>query len=116
MPALLTSVLPSCHAVGHRERRVTLAASRAERIGAAPSLTPASVAGAEVASGAGAIEIEAVFDRGVAHLVEAAWERLGVAAAIASTIAEKQLTEPHLAASRLRGRFSVAPQELLPSA
>jgi hypothetical protein len=48
--------------------------------------------------GAGDIEIEAVFELGVVHVVEALWERLGIAAAIASTIAEKKLTAPHLAA------------------
>ena len=44
------------------------------------------------------IEIEAVFELGVVHLVEALWERLGIAAAISARIAEKKLTAPHLAA------------------
>jgi hypothetical protein len=49
-------------------------------------------------SGAGEIEIEAVFELGVAHVVEALWERLGIAAAISARIAEKKLKAPHLAA------------------
>ena len=48
--------------------------------------------------GAGDIEIEAVFELGVGHVVEALWHRLGIAAAISARIAEKQLKAPHLAA------------------
>jgi hypothetical protein len=47
---------------------------------------------------AGEIEIEAVFELGVVHVVKTLWERLGIAAAIASRIAEKKLKAPHLAA------------------
>ena len=49
-------------------------------------------------AGAGDIEIEAVFELGVGHVVETLWHRLGIAAAISARIAEKQLKAPHLAA------------------
>jgi len=49
-------------------------------------------------SGAGDIEIEAVFELGVVHVVKILWERLGIAGAIASRIAGKKLKAPHLAA------------------
>jgi hypothetical protein len=49
-------------------------------------------------AGVGDIEIEAVFELGVAHVVKSLWNRLGIGAAIASTIAEKKLKAPHLAA------------------
>ncbi|MEZ5846489.1 MAG: IS1634 family transposase [Geminicoccaceae bacterium] len=48
--------------------------------------------------GAGGIEIEAVFELGVVHLVKALWEQLGIGAAVASRIATKKLKAPHLAA------------------
>jgi hypothetical protein len=49
-------------------------------------------------AGVGDLEIEAVFEFGVAHVVKSLWNRLGIGAAIASKIAEKKLKAPHLAA------------------
>ena len=49
-------------------------------------------------TGIGDIEIEAIFELGVVHVVKALWERLGISAAIASRIAQKKLKAPHLAA------------------
>ena len=49
-------------------------------------------------SGAGDIEIEALFELGVVHVVETLLERLGIAAAISARISEKKLKAPHLAA------------------
>lgn len=46
----------------------------------------------------GDIEIEAVFELGVVHVVKALWERLGIGAAISSHITQKKLKAPHLAA------------------
>jgi hypothetical protein len=54
--------------------------------------------GEPVVERAGEIEIEAVFELGVAHVVRVLWERLGIAAAIASRGVEKKLKAPHLAA------------------
>ena len=54
--------------------------------------------GAPVVERAGEIEIEAIFELGVVHVVEALWERLGIAATISARIAEKRLKAPHLAA------------------
>ncbi|MCB9945412.1 MAG: IS1634 family transposase [Geminicoccaceae bacterium] len=48
--------------------------------------------------GAGGIEIGAVFELGVVHLVKALWEQLGIGAAVASRIATQKLKAPHLAA------------------
>ncbi|MEZ5835806.1 MAG: hypothetical protein R3D03_08760 [Geminicoccaceae bacterium] len=44
------------------------------------------------------IEIEAVFELGVIHVVKALWEQLGIGAAITSGIATQKLKAPHLAA------------------
>jgi hypothetical protein len=46
----------------------------------------------------GALEIEAVFDFGVAHVVRRLWDALGIGAALRERIAEKKLTAPHEAA------------------
>ena len=43
-------------------------------------------------------EIVAMFELGLAHVVKSSRERLGIAAAIASKMAEKKLTASHLAA------------------
>jgi len=44
------------------------------------------------------VEIEAVFELGVVHLVKALWEQLGIGAAINSRIEQNKLKAPHLAA------------------
>jgi hypothetical protein len=46
----------------------------------------------------GEIDIEAVFELGVVHFVEALWHLLGFKAAISARIGEKNLKAPHLAA------------------
>jgi len=95
---------------GHVEARVVHSFGRADKLDRAvlerlvgsirrvlaeaegePAVERAGIAG-------GDIEIEAVFELGVAHVVEALWKRLGIAAAISARIAEKKLTAPHLAA------------------
>lgn len=93
---------------GHVEARVVHSFGRAdrldravlERLVASIRRVLAEEQGAPVVerSGAGDIEIEAVFELGVVHLVEALWNRLGIAAAISARIAEKKLKAPHLAA------------------
>ena len=93
---------------GHVEARVVHSFGRAdkldravlERLVASIRRVLGEADGAPVVarSGAGDIEIEAVFELGVVHVVEALWNRLGIAAAISARIAEKQLTAPHLAA------------------
>ena len=91
---------------GHVEARVVHSFGRAdrldravlERLVASIRRVLAEADGAPVVECAGDIEIEAVFELGVVHVVEALWHRLGIAAAIAARIAEKKLTAPHLAA------------------
>ena len=95
---------------GHVEARVVHSFGRAdkldravlERLVASIRRVLAGADGEPVVERAGMaggdIEIEAVFELGIGHVVEALWERLGIAAAIASRIAEKKLKAPHLAA------------------
>ena len=83
---------------GHVEARVVHSFGRAdrldravlERLVASIRRVLAEADGAPVVECAGDIEIEAVFELGVVHLVEALWERLGIAAAISARIAEKR--------------------------
>ena len=91
---------------GHVEARVVHRFGRAdkldravlERLVSSIRRVLAEAGGAPVVKGAGIgeIEIEAVFELGVMHVVKALWERLGIADAIASRI--KKLKAPHLAA------------------
>lgn len=93
---------------GHVEARVVHSFGRAdrldravlERLVASIRRVLAEESGEPVIerAGVGDIEIEAVFELGVAHVVKTLWNRLGIGAAIASTIAEKKLKAPHLAA------------------
>ena len=93
---------------GHVEARVVHSFGRAdrleravlERLVASIRRVLAEGSGEPVVerAGAGDIEIEAVFELGVAHVVKTLWDRLGIGAAIASKIAEKKLKAPHLAA------------------
>jgi hypothetical protein len=93
---------------GHVEARVVHSFGRAdrleravlERLVASIRRVLAEESGEPVVerAGVGDIEIEAVFELGVAHVVKTLWDRLGIGAAIASTIAEKKLKAPHLAA------------------
>ena len=93
---------------GHVEARVVHSFGRAdrldravlERLVASIRRVLGEVDGTPVVErpGAGAIEIEAVFELGVVHVVKSLWERLGIAGAIASRVAEKKLKAPHLAA------------------
>ena len=91
---------------GHVEARVVHSFGRAdkldravlERLVASIRRVLGEADGAPVVERAGDIEIEAVFELGVVHLVKALWERLGIAAAISARIAEKKLKAPHLAA------------------
>lgn len=93
---------------GHVEARVVHSFGRAdrleravlERLVASIRRVLAEESGEPVVerAGVGDIEIEAVFELGVAHVVKSLWNRLGIGAAIASKIAEKKLKAPHLAA------------------
>jgi len=95
---------------GHVEARVVHSFGRADRLDRAVLVrlvasirrVLAEAGGAPVVEraglAAGEIEIEAVFGLGVVQLVKTLWERLWIAAAIASRLAEKKLTAPHLAA------------------
>jgi len=94
---------------GHVEARVVHSFGRADRLDRAvlerlvASIQRVLAEGngepvVERAGVAGDFEIEAVFELGVAHVVEALWKRLGIAAAISARIAGKKLKAPHLAA------------------
>ena len=93
---------------GHVEARVVHSFGRADRLDRAVLerlvasirrvLVEESGAPMVERAGVGDIEIEAVFELGVAHVVKTLWSRLGIGAAIASKIAEKKLKAPHLAA------------------
>jgi hypothetical protein len=91
---------------GHVEARVVHSFGRAdrldravlERLVASIRRVLAEGNGEPVVERAGEIEIEAVFELGGAHVVKVLWERLGIAAAIASRVVEKKLKAPHLAA------------------
>lgn len=69
-----------------------------ERLAASLRRVLAATDGAPVVERSGAGEIEAVVELGVAPVVEALWQRLGIAAAIAARIAAKQPAAPQLAA------------------
>jgi hypothetical protein len=83
---------------GHVEARVVHSFGRADRLDRAVlERLVASIRrvlgetdGAPMAGrpGVGDIEIEAVFELGVVHVVEALWERLGITAAISARIIE----------------------------
>ncbi len=91
---------------GHVEARVVHSFGRAdkldravlERLVASIQRILGETDGEPVVERAGDIEIEAVFELGVVHLVKALWKRLGIAAAISARIGEKKLKAPHLAA------------------
>ena len=93
---------------GHVEARVVHSFGRAdkldravlERLVASIRRVLAEGGGGPVIEGraGGDIEIDAVFELGVVHLVKALWSRLGIADAIAARIAQKKLKAPHLAA------------------
>jgi hypothetical protein len=53
---------------------------------------------AHAAASAGSIAIEAGFELGVVHVVQALWTRLGIGAAILAQVEAKQLQAPHAAA------------------
>lgn len=56
------------------------------------------VDGATDGTGAGGIEIEAIFELGVVHVASALWDKLGIGVAIASRVYAKKLKAPHVAA------------------
>lgn len=93
---------------GHVEARVVHSFGRADKLDRAVLerlvasirrvLAEGSGEPAVEGRGVGEIEIEAVFELGVIHMVKALWDQLGIGAAIASKIARKKLKAPHLAA------------------
>ena len=95
-------------AKGHVEARVVHSFGRAdkldravlERLVASIRRVLAEESGEPVVEGCGVgeIEIEAVFELGVVHLVKTLWGQLGIADAIAARIERKKLKAPHLAA------------------
>jgi hypothetical protein len=94
---------------GHVEAKVVHSFGRADRLDRAAlerlvrSIrrvleADAGEAPAEEKGRAGAIEIEASFDLGVAHVVEQLWARLGIGRAIAERLAADERHAPHEAA------------------
>ena len=89
---------------GHVEARVVHSFGRADKLDRAAlerlvsSIRRVLGEGSGEGHGVGAIEIDAVFELGVVHLVEALWDRLGIGSAIAGRIEQKKLKAPHLVA------------------
>jgi alpha-D-ribose 1-methylphosphonate 5-triphosphate synthase subunit PhnG len=70
------------------------------------------VDGAIGGTGAGGIEIEAIFELGVVHVARALWDKLGIGVAIASKVYAKKLKAPHLAALLAMANPATGPARL----